>query len=159
MFRYSSDDAKLGFPWVVKDYNTGPKPTFVITLKRVASALSNFLPQYPKFFTRLLLVLVPVFCLIVWSGFVSAKTLALIFITTFLGGLKMGAPIMDCPDGSVIDSEDQIWNAVYWGKKVCLYKRGDVKHELVKTVHLPVSCATCPGLGGPDMNWLFITTG
>ena len=31
--------------------------------------------------------------------------------------------------------------------------------KVIKSVNLPVSCATCACLGGPDMNWLFITTG
>ncbi len=59
------------------------------------------------------------------------------------------------PDGSVIDADGYLWNAQWGGGKIVRYSpSGDVDYELL----LPVSQPTCIGFGGPDMNWLFVTT-
>ncbi len=59
------------------------------------------------------------------------------------------------PDGSVIDADGYLWNAQWGGGKIVRYSPlGDIDYEL----QLPVSQPTCICFGGPDMNWLFVTT-
>ncbi|HEX7028254.1 MAG TPA: SMP-30/gluconolactonase/LRE family protein [Gammaproteobacteria bacterium] len=59
------------------------------------------------------------------------------------------------PDGSCIDADDHLWNAQWGGGKVVRYHpNGCVDIE----VPLPVTQPTCVCFGGPELNWLAITT-
>eukprot|EP00540_Astrosyne_radiata_P008116 CAMPEP_0116837944 /NCGR_PEP_ID=MMETSP0418-20121206/8937_1 /TAXON_ID=1158023 /ORGANISM="Astrosyne radiata, Strain 13vi08-1A" /LENGTH=238 /DNA_ID=CAMNT_0004467889 /DNA_START=61 /DNA_END=777 /DNA_ORIENTATION=- len=66
------------------------------------------------------------------------------------------------PDGSCVDSEGYIWNAVWRsGSGPAVVNRTDPKTgEIVFTVHMPdsTSQATCCCFGGKDLDVLFITT-
>lgn len=59
------------------------------------------------------------------------------------------------PDGSIIDAEGCLWNAHWGGGKVVRYSPQGVE---MATLVLPVTQPTCQCLGGPDLNWLFVTT-
>jgi sugar lactone lactonase YvrE len=66
---------------------------------------------------------------------------------------QTGAPAE--PDGSCIDADDHLWNAQWGGGRVVRYRPdGGVDAE----VTLPVSQPTCVCFGGPDLNWLAVTT-
>lgn len=59
------------------------------------------------------------------------------------------------PDGSTIDASDHLWNAQWGGSKVVRYtESGDVDLEL----KLPISQPSCVAIGGPNNDWLIITT-
>lgn len=59
------------------------------------------------------------------------------------------------PDGSTTDRHGNIWNAM-WGstKVVCYSPEGESIFQLT----LPVSQPSCVSIGGPDLNWLIITS-
>ena len=59
------------------------------------------------------------------------------------------------PDGAAVDSEGCYWVAMYEGQRVLRLSPGG---ELLRTVHLPVRCATMPAFGGADLKTLYITT-
>ena len=50
-----------------------------------------------------------------------------------------------------------MWNAKYDGGIIELYDMKD--GQLLQRVDVPVSCVTCATFGGPDLDWLFITSG
>lgn len=59
------------------------------------------------------------------------------------------------PDGSCIDAEDHLWNAQWRGGKLVRYRPdGGTDLELP----LPVIQPTCACFGGPDLNWLAVTS-
>ena len=59
------------------------------------------------------------------------------------------------PDGSCIDEEGYLWNALYAGSAVVRYSPdGDVSRIL----ELPVSHPTCCSFGGPNLDRLYITS-
>jgi sugar lactone lactonase YvrE len=60
------------------------------------------------------------------------------------------------PDGMTIDSEDQLWVALYNGSSVLRIdpKSGDVTFKVEVQASNVTSCA----FGGPDLDELFITT-
>lgn len=59
------------------------------------------------------------------------------------------------PDGSTVDAEGFLWNAVWGGSKVVRYNAdGHVDRELT----LPVSQPTCVAFGGADLSLLLIST-
>lgn len=59
------------------------------------------------------------------------------------------------PDGSTVDAEGYLWNAVWGGGKVVRYSAdGQVEREL----SLPVSQPTCVAFGGADLDLLLIST-
>ena len=59
------------------------------------------------------------------------------------------------PDGSTIDAQDHLWNAQWGSSKVVRYnKNGDIDFEIT----LPVSQPSCVSIGGPDLNWLIVTS-
>lgn len=59
------------------------------------------------------------------------------------------------PDGACTDKEGNVWVALWGGAcVVCLNAKGK---ELFRHP-LPVTQATCVAIGGPDMNWLFVTS-
>jgi L-arabinonolactonase len=59
------------------------------------------------------------------------------------------------PDGACVDSQGYIWNAQWGGGRIVRYKpQGDI----ALVVDLPVSQPCCVTIGGPDLNWLIITS-
>ena len=75
------------------------------------------------------------------------------------------------PDGSIVDSSGNVWNAEYDGRRLALYKpyyegsnnsknenRVSTKGQLISEVPMPVEKVTCATLGGPGLKWLFITS-
>lgn len=59
------------------------------------------------------------------------------------------------PDGSCVDSEGFIWNAVWEGYRV---ERFAPDGRLDRTIEVPVQKPTCVAFGGADLDILFITT-
>jgi L-arabinonolactonase len=59
------------------------------------------------------------------------------------------------PDGSCVDSEGFIWNAVWDGYRVDRYAPDG---RLDRTIEVPVAKPTCVAFGGADLATLFITT-
>lgn len=57
------------------------------------------------------------------------------------------------PDGSTVDADGYLWNAVWGGGKVVRHGSG-VDREL----QLPVSQPTCVAFGGADLNLLLVST-
>lgn len=59
------------------------------------------------------------------------------------------------PDGSCIDQDGFVWNALYSGGRLIRYTPdGDV----AQVIKLPVSHPTCCSFGGPDLDQLYITS-
>ncbi len=59
------------------------------------------------------------------------------------------------PDGSTVDAQGYLWNAQWGGSQVVRYTpTGEV--DLV--IKMPVSQPTCIAFGGPELNWLIVTT-
>ena len=59
------------------------------------------------------------------------------------------------PDGSCIDAEGFIWNAVWEGHRV---ERWSPEGRLDSTIEVPVKKPTCCTFGGADLDTLFITS-
>ncbi|AEQ51211.1 SMP-30/gluconolactonase/LRE family protein [Pelagibacterium halotolerans] len=59
------------------------------------------------------------------------------------------------PDGSCIDAQGNLWNAVYAGSRICQYAPDG---EILQSIELPVSHPTCLAFGGPGLDRLFITS-
>jgi L-arabinonolactonase len=59
------------------------------------------------------------------------------------------------PDGSCVDAEGYIWNAVWEGYRVERYAPDG---RLDRVVDLPVAKPTCCDFGGPNLETLYITT-
>jgi L-arabinonolactonase len=59
------------------------------------------------------------------------------------------------PDGSCVDSEGFVWNAVWEGYRV---ERYAADGRLDRVIELPVRKPTCCAFGGKDLSTLFITT-
>ena len=59
------------------------------------------------------------------------------------------------PDGAAVDSEGCYWVAMFEGQRVL---RLAPSGEVLRTVHLPVRCATMPAFGGAELKTLYITT-
>jgi len=59
------------------------------------------------------------------------------------------------PDGSCIDSEGYLWNAQWGGQRVVRYTP-DGSVDLVHEV--PTAQPSCVAIGGPDMDWLMVTS-
>ena len=64
-------------------------------------------------------------------------------------------PAGSYPDGACVDAAGNLWSA-HWGGGcvVCYGPEGEVLH----TLKLPVSQVTCVAFGGPDLDWLMVTT-
>lgn len=60
------------------------------------------------------------------------------------------------PDGMCVDIDDNIWVAEYGGKRIC--KWDPETGELLIEIPMPVSNITSCCIGGPDKNYLYITT-
>src|SRR5690606_20729286 len=61
----------------------------------------------------------------------------------------------DVPDGSCVDAEGYIWNAVWEGYRVDRYAPDG---RLDRTIAVPVAKPTCVAFGGAVLATLFITT-
>jgi L-arabinonolactonase len=59
------------------------------------------------------------------------------------------------PDGSCVDAEGYVWNAVWEGYRVERYAPDG---RLDRVVEVPVAKPTCCDFGGPDLDTLYITT-
>lgn len=59
------------------------------------------------------------------------------------------------PDGSCVDVDDCLWNALWCGGKVVRYESDGAPLDELK---LPVSQPTCVAFGGTEMNLLFVTS-
>lgn len=59
------------------------------------------------------------------------------------------------PDGSIVDSEGYLWNAV-WGAGVV--RRFDPNGKLVVEIPVPSRNLTCPAFGGDSLDQLFVTS-
>jgi L-arabinonolactonase len=59
------------------------------------------------------------------------------------------------PDGSCVDAEGYVWNAVWEGYRI---DRFAPDGRLDRSVEVPVMKPTCVAFGGPDLDILFITT-
>lgn len=68
---------------------------------------------------------------------------------------RMLAQTKGVPDGSCVDAEGYIWNAVWEGYRVERYAPDG---RLDRIVEVPVAKPTCCDFGGPDLQTLYITT-
>jgi xylono-1,5-lactonase len=59
------------------------------------------------------------------------------------------------PDGPIVDAEDYVWTALYWGEHVARYSPDG---KLVATVKLPARDITKMALGGADLKTAYVTT-
>ena len=59
------------------------------------------------------------------------------------------------PDGASIDAEGCYWVAMFEGQRLL---RLSPQGEVLRTVRLPVRCATMPTFGGADLKTIYITT-
>jgi len=59
------------------------------------------------------------------------------------------------PDGPIVDAEDHVWTALYWGERVARYSPDG---KLVATVRLPARDITKMALGGADLKTAYVTT-
>ena len=59
------------------------------------------------------------------------------------------------PDGSTVDAQDYLWNAQWGGSKVVRY---DSNGNIDFSISLPVSQPSCVAIGGPNLDWLIITS-
>lgn len=60
------------------------------------------------------------------------------------------------PDGMCVDRDGKLWVAEYGGSKVCKWNPETGKKE--ETIPMPVTNVTSCCLGGPNMEYLYITT-
>ncbi|WP_068544297.1 SMP-30/gluconolactonase/LRE family protein [Thalassotalea crassostreae] len=59
------------------------------------------------------------------------------------------------PDGSTIDSDGYLWNAQWGGSRVVRY---NPQGEIDLCIDVPVSQPSCVAFGGPNLDWLMITS-
>mmetsp|Transcript_30728 Transcript_30728/g.69719 ORF Transcript_30728/g.69719 Transcript_30728/m.69719 type:complete len:352 (+) Transcript_30728:91-1146(+) len=64
-----------------------------------------------------------------------------------------------CPDGSVCDTEGGIWNAQCDGGRCVRYVLSNGSWVEDMCVDLPCKQVTCPAIGGPHSDLLFLATG
>jgi L-arabinonolactonase len=72
-----------------------------------------------------------------------------------LGEKRVLAEVDGIPDGSCVDSEGCIWNAVWEGYRV---ERRSPDGKLIEVIEVPVRKPTCCAFGGDDFATLYITT-
>src|SRR5699024_2690185 len=60
------------------------------------------------------------------------------------------------PDGMCVDLDENIWVAEYGGKRIC--KWDSQTGELLVEIPMPVSNITSCCIGGPEKDFLYITT-
>ena len=69
---------------------------------------------------------------------------------------ELGEPhVGGVPDGSAMDSDDNLWNARWGDAAVFVYSS---EGRRIKTIPIPTSQVTSCTFGGPDMSTLFVTT-
>jgi len=52
-----------------------------------------------------------------------------------------------------------MWNAHFLGKCIELYEKGENgMAKVLAHIDMPTHNLTCPALGGPDMNWMIVTS-
>lgn len=52
-----------------------------------------------------------------------------------------------------------MWTAHYHGQSVELFEKGETgMAKVVTRIEMPTLNPTCPALGGPDMDWMFVTS-
>nr|ADK55065.1 luciferin regenerating enzyme [Lampyris turkestanicus] len=61
------------------------------------------------------------------------------------------------PDGMTIDSEGNLWVAVFDGARIL--KINPNTSELLTTINFPTQQITCPTFGGPNLEDLYVTSG
>jgi L-arabinonolactonase len=59
------------------------------------------------------------------------------------------------PDGSCVDAEGSIWNAVWEGNRV---ERWNPDGRITAVIEIPVKKPTCCAFGGPNLDTLYITS-
>ena len=59
------------------------------------------------------------------------------------------------PDGSCLDAEGHLWNALYAGGRLVRY---DPAGRISREIALPVSHPTCCAFGGPGLDRLYVTS-
>jgi len=59
------------------------------------------------------------------------------------------------PDGACIDADGYLWSAQWGGSRVVRYTPDG---EVAAILELPVSQPTCVAFGGPDLDWLLVTS-
>lgn len=64
-------------------------------------------------------------------------------------------PAPGVPDGSCIDAEGHVWNAVWEGARV---ERWSPDGKITEVIEVPVRKPTCVAFGGPKLDTLFITS-
>jgi L-arabinonolactonase len=72
-----------------------------------------------------------------------------------LGPGRTLAVVDGIPDGSCVDAEGFVWNAVWEGYRV---DRWSPDGRLDRSIAVPVAKPTCCAFGGPDLATLYITT-
>ncbi|HUG63243.1 MAG TPA: SMP-30/gluconolactonase/LRE family protein [Methylomirabilota bacterium] len=72
-----------------------------------------------------------------------------------VGDTRPFAAVDGIPDGSCVDAEGFVWNAVWEGYRV---DRWSPDGTLDRSIEVPVAKATCCAFGGPDLDVLYITT-
>jgi sugar lactone lactonase YvrE len=65
------------------------------------------------------------------------------------------APGTGVPDGSIVDADGCLWNAVWGAGEV---RRYTADGRLDRTVRIPTKNPTCPAFGGADLRTLYVTT-
>lgn len=59
------------------------------------------------------------------------------------------------PDGSTVDAQNHLWNAQWGSSKVVRYNSDG---EIDFSITLPVPQPSCVAIGGPNLNWLLVTS-
>ncbi|MGJ8694344.1 MAG: SMP-30/gluconolactonase/LRE family protein [Thalassotalea sp.] len=59
------------------------------------------------------------------------------------------------PDGATIDADGYLWNAQWGGSRVVRYA---LDGEIDFILNVPVTQPSCVAIGGPNMDWLIITS-
>jgi sugar lactone lactonase YvrE len=72
-----------------------------------------------------------------------------------IGAKRLLANVDGIPDGSCVDSEGCIWNAVWEGYRV---ERWSPEGERLQVIEIPVRKPTCCAFGGEDLSTLYITS-
>jgi sugar lactone lactonase YvrE len=60
------------------------------------------------------------------------------------------------PDGMTVDAAGDLWVAIYGGGRVNRYSPDGVLREVLS---VPAEQTTCCAFAGPDLHWLYVTTG
>ncbi len=68
---------------------------------------------------------------------------------------RLVASTTGVPDGSCVDAEGYVWNAVWEGYRVNRYAPDG---RLDRSIEVPIKKVSCVAFGGADLGTLFITT-